>query len=405
MDSKLKSTLSWAITHVPYYREIAKALDPNFLSSFPIVSKDIYLSQTNDFLSDSIDTSTLKIFATSGTTGMPLKIAKTSADYYTQLKNLWMARSTMYGIKPYCKYINIAILNNHSEISYLSANGKCLNINSSMITTEWLMGIKEEIIEFQPEYILSYTSGLMKLLSLYEALSLKLPPSIKIIELIGEPLLRLQRRTIENFTAAKIIQNYSATEALGIALSCPYGNLHCINENAIIEVFDGNRKCEYDEEGEFAITSLHSKAMPFIRYKIGDIGKITKGNSCPCECQGDIVQITKGRTSDFIELNNGKSLHSITIFSIIEDTSFLLKNCIFSFKIVQLTSQTIEIYLCFKEGYERFFNIFQEVFRKKISLIIDDEINWVFRTYSYIDLKNDGKEKLFVRKSEKNNFR
>jgi len=401
MKNELTDMLSWAITHVPYYINTAniEELDPCDISSFPIVNKELYLRNPNEFLSNDIDENHLQISATSGTTGMPLKVVKTSSDYYTQLKNLWMSRSGMHGIKPLCTYINIGIFNNRPEISYFSNNGKCLNINASMVTTEWFMKAKESIEKFQPEYVLSYTSGLLKFLSLYEACSMKLPPTIKVIELIGEPILEFQRKIIEGFSKALIIQNYSATELLGIAISCQYGYMHCIYENALLEIFDGNRKCGYDEEGEIVITSLHSKAMPFIRYKIGDYGKIIKQSVCPCHNQGDIIQITKGRTVDFLELYNGKSLHSIILFSVIEDTSFLLKNCLYSFKIVQQSKRMVEINLCFKKGYEKYFKPFQTVFQKKIKAIIDDEnVEWIFRTYLYLDERDEGKIKLFARK-------
>mgnify|MGYP001005596188 CR=1 FL=1 len=401
MKKELTDMLSWAITHVPYYINIActENLDPCNISSFPIVNKDLYLRNPNEFVSNDIDTNHLQTSATSGTTGMPLKVVKTRSDYYTQLKNLWMKRSSMHGVKPLCTYINIGIFNNSPEISHLSENGKCMNINASMVTEEWFAKAKENIENMQPEYVLSYTSGLLKFLSLYEASSTRLPPSIKVIELIGEPMLDFQRKIIESFTQALIIQNYSATELLGIAISCQYGHMHCIDENALLEIFDGDRKCGYDEEGEIIITSVYSKAMPFIRYKIGDFGKIIKQSVCPCQNQGDIIQITKGRTVDFLELYNGKSLHSIILFSAIEDTSFLLRNCIYSFKVVQQSNRMIEINLCFKKGYEKYFKPFQMVFQKKIKAIIDDKnIEWVFRTYSYLDERNEGKIKLFARK-------
>jgi phenylacetate-CoA ligase len=48
-----------------------------------------------------------------------------------------------------------------------------------------------------------------------------------------------------------------------------------------VEVLDARGRGVVEEEGDLILTSLHNYAMPFIRYRIGDRGRLAAGG-CPC---------------------------------------------------------------------------------------------------------------------------
>ncbi len=81
-------------------------------------------------------------------------------------------------------------------------------------------------------------------------------------------------------------------------------NWHISSENVIVESvsIDGNPP-------EFVLTSLTNFQMPFIRYRIGDLGELSSEN-CRCGVNLPILKFNAGKTTDTIILKNGKKLTS-----------------------------------------------------------------------------------------------
>ncbi|WP_042199114.1 phenylacetate--CoA ligase family protein [Paenibacillus camerounensis] len=401
MDNNYHKSLAWACMHVPFYRHYFqdRGISPDQLQlqNFPVVDKALYLNEPEQFLSESVSEAQLKYSLTSGTTMMPLKVVKTQQDYYTQMKNIWSYRSAEYGLRTDTKCLNLFFFNERQEISYLSDRGTTFNINTSLMDLEWFEEQADEIENFSPTYVIAYTGGFMRLLAFYEKHSRVFPETIRYIEFIGEPLLQYQREIITLFTAAHLTENYSSTEVMGIALSCRQGHLHCISRNAVVEIMNRGRTCQYGEEGDVVLTSLFSKAMPFIRYQIGDIGLLRKGNECSCGNPNDIIELTKGRAADFIELYSGERIHSVILCNVIENISCSLNNCIFKFQFRQLSSSHIDIGLSFRTGLELMFVPFKMLFLKRIKSVIYAEIIWEFHMESVLELNEHKKSMHFLR--------
>ncbi|MEK5034053.1 hypothetical protein MKY96_21560 [Paenibacillus sp. FSL R7-0302] len=399
MDNNYHKSLAWACMHVPFYRHYfqERGITPDQLQDFPVVDKALYLNEPEQFLSDSVSEAQLKYSLTSGTTMMPLKVVKAQQDYYTQMKNIWSCRSAEYGLRTDTKCLNLFFFNERQEISYLSDRGTTFNINTSLMDLEWFEKQADEIENFSPLYVIAYSGGFMRFLAFYEKYSRTFPETIRYIEFIGEPLLQYQREIITLFTGAHLIENYSSTEVMGIALSCRQGHLHCISKNAVVEIMNRGRTCQYGEEGDVVLTSLFSKAMPFIRYQIGDIGLLRKGNECNCGNPNDIIELTKGRAADFIELHSGERIHSVILCNVIENISCSLNNCIFKFQFRQLSSSHIDIWLSFRTGLELMFVPFKMFFLKRIKSVIYAEIIWEFHMESLLELNEHKKSVHFLR--------
>ena len=99
------------------------------------------------------------------------------------------------------------------------------------------------------------------------------------------------------------------------------------------------------EEGELILTSLHDYAMPFIRYAPGDM-VIKSGEKCKCGRNLPLLKKIIGRTSDLIELPNGRILNGLSIpFEMWDDR-------ITKFQIIQCASDSIEINLITKSTWQ-----------------------------------------------------
>lgn len=118
------------------------------------------------------------------------------------------------------------------------------------------------------------------------------------------------RQRIEHAFQAPLLQTYGASEFDLLAWECPVGRgLHLCEDGAIIELLrpDGTPAAP-GEQGEVVVTNLHAFAMPFIRYRLGDLATAT-GERCPCGLPFAVVHQIEGRVVDYLHLPDGTALH------------------------------------------------------------------------------------------------
>jgi phenylacetate-CoA ligase len=90
------------------------------------------------------------------------------------------------------------------------------------------------------------------------------------------------------------------------------GNLHTCDDSVIVEILKDGRPAGVGERGEVVITVLHSFAMPFIRYKLGDI--VTKGEEkCACGKPYSTLRNVQGRMIDYFPLPGRRVIHPYDI--------------------------------------------------------------------------------------------
>jgi len=122
----------------------------------------------------------------------------------------------------------------------------------------------------------------------------------------GESLAPDVRELLVSTFAAPVADIYACNEAGDVAWQCLEGAGYHINaDNVIVEVLRDDEPVGEGEIGEIAITNLNRYAMPIIRYKNGDLAKLT-GESCPCGCRLPMIAEIAGRTGEDIFLPGGK---------------------------------------------------------------------------------------------------
>jgi len=84
-----------------------------------------------------------------------------------------------------------------------------------------------------------------------------------------------------------------------------------INEYGIYLETLCNSKPTYDQLGDIVATDLHNMAMPFIRYKIDDIGIISL-RKCACGSRLRILEDVLGRHGDVFKKRDGTSIPGIS---------------------------------------------------------------------------------------------
>ena len=89
-------------------------------------------------------------------------------------------------------------------------------------------------------------------------------------------------------------------------------------DNVFLEVLrpDGEAAGPGDS-GEIVLTDLNNKAMPLIRYRVGDMGIL--GSDCACGRRGPVLEKIWGRTYDFVHGLDGRHFHGEYFMYLFED--------------------------------------------------------------------------------------
>jgi phenylacetate-CoA ligase len=129
----------------------------------------------------------------------------------------------------------------------------------------------------------------------------KCPFHPKIVFTTGELLNPDDRELINQAFCVKLRDIYGVVEMGDVAWECPALNGYHLNiDSFYAEVFVGDRLAEPGEAGQLVMTNLHSHAMPFIRYEVGDIVTAPQYETCSCGCTFPRLGVLQGRADDWL---------------------------------------------------------------------------------------------------------
>ena len=129
---------------------------------------------------------------------------------------------------------------------------------------------------------------------------------------------------------------------MAIAYECEaHLGLHSCAEHCLLEIVDSyGRPVEGDETGEVVITDLDNVAMPFIRYKNGDLARWASGK-CPCGRELPLVKEVIGRVSDMIYGAAGQKVHGEFFTHLLEQLEWPAKFKVAQYQVVQAADRSI----------------------------------------------------------------
>ena len=200
---------------------------------------------------------------------------------------------------------------------------------------------------FKPKCLFGYPSSIALLCQLARRAGLDLAElPVKVIFCTAEVLYDHQRRIIsETFGGIPVVNGYGSREGGFIAHECPEGRMHITSENVIVEIIKDNRPAKPREDGEIVITHLDNYAMPFIRYRTGDIGQ-PSNETCPCGRGLEVMKVVKGRSTDFIIAPDGRWVHGSAFGYVLRDIPGVLQ-----YQIIQEDVDSIRILIVINDDF------------------------------------------------------
>jgi phenylacetate-CoA ligase len=119
----------------------------------------------------------------------------------------------------------------------------------------------------------------------------------------GEVLTPQVRSFIEEVLSTSVYETYATVEFSTIAKECSHHNWHIHSTRCLVEFV----------EGKILVTGLINRALPLLRYEIGDKGAPKEGD-CPCGRGYPMMQVLEGRLDDFFILPNGREIPALRVF-------------------------------------------------------------------------------------------
>jgi phenylacetate-CoA ligase len=131
---------------------------------------------------------------------------------------------------------------------------------------------------------------------------------LKIGVLGAEPWTEEMRKQIESKLGIDALDIYGLTEIIGpgVSMECAEGKesnlgLHVWEDHFYPEIIDpySGEVLEEDAEGELVITTLTKEAMPLLRYRTGDLSRLSRQ---PCKCGRTMIRMArvKARLDDML---------------------------------------------------------------------------------------------------------
>jgi len=393
---KLKAILDTAHNVVPHYKNASYNKDIyeiEDIQQLPFISKADLRERSADFLSR--DKYLWKIVKTTGgSTGQPVTVWKSPGAVTRELAATWRSyqwagidigdRQGRFWGMPFVKKDRtraglIDIVSNRRRVSAFSFSEQDLHRYQAIMR------------RFKPKYFYGYVSMIAEFANFLKRSGQRADYDLKAIITTSEVLTPYHRNLIESVFSTKVYNEYGCGEVGTIAFECEYGSMHVMAENVLVEVYDGERKCDFGEEGEIVVTELNNYAMPLIRYRLGDHAVISP-RPCACRRTLPVLENIYGRAYDTIRNREGRLFHGeyfMYIFEDIQKRGLGVK----SFQVRQKDFNDFHIKIVPEEGYGKHtVNLIMEKVRTDFGIDTKIEIELV----SQIPREKSGKMRLII---------
>jgi phenylacetate-CoA ligase len=192
---------------------------------------------------------------------------------------------------------------------------------------------------FEPRCVYGYASSLA-LLAAHAKERRRKPrlPKLKVVCTTGEPLLAHQRALIGEVFSAAVANEFGSRDIGFSGHETPQGQVLLMSESIILEVLDGaGDPVALGEMGEAVMTGLCSQAQPFIRYRTGDMVRMSEEPDRSGRGLHVIAEVV-GRRTDFLVRPDGTIMHALAGIYVVRATEGVAE-----FKLIQHDRHDVEV--------------------------------------------------------------
>jgi phenylacetate-CoA ligase len=390
---KLKGILEHAYAKVPFYRDKFRRVGivpddirhPSDLLHLPPTTKDEIMENFPDGItSDGENRSTWQYVATAGTTRQVMAIHdahKRNVNWAAGLRDAKLAGNYNLGERwmqiPPHMCTNICGMNDQGPVeSILSKKLFSLLLSKDFgnlrkylyqqmysrrekfyrrltlpsfssegtnISEEDLDNYLNQIRQYRPKVLIALPTYLYTFAK-YIMIKHLQPPPVKVVKPIGGSTTAEMVHVIKEGFHCDFFDSYGCSEMGWIACECPqHDGMHLFMDLYYLEICRDNKPVESGEVGRILVTDLSNRAMPFIRYDIGDVGKWREG-SHDCGRNAPRLEVM-GRIQDTLSNSRGRLFSSDDICNF-----FYQYSAVDNFQLIQKDLLKFDLLLVPKNG-------------------------------------------------------
>jgi phenylacetate-CoA ligase len=323
--SAVQKQLHFAYEHVPYYRRRWRELgihpsdirQPGDLQQLPVLTKAEIRRHGAELCAEGRDRQRWRIKRTSGSTGVPLTI------WIDEEAVQWKTACTLRSDQWSGWRLGERVAKVWGNPEYRQQGWRGWLRNSLLERAYYLdtLGMdRQRMREFirqlhrkPPGLLFGHAHSLYLLADMMrrEGWNGVRPNGIIATAMI---LHRWQRRVIEEVFGVAVTDRYGCEEVSLIACECEeHQGLHLNADSVYTEVVD-LRPTGQDGEaaGRLLVTDLCNRAMPLIRYQIGDV-VVPSSRRCPCGRGLPLIERVEGREADYVVTPQGQLISGISL--------------------------------------------------------------------------------------------
>jgi phenylacetate-CoA ligase len=355
---RLRTLLVDAGRHVPYYRDLFRALrfDPAAITSLadlqrlPFLTKPLIRTHTEALKHPQAQG--LARFNTGGSSGEPLIFFIGNERVSHDVAAKWRA-TRWWGVD--IGDPEVVVWGSPIE---LGAQDRVRRWRDKLLRTELMPAFEmndakldafiARLRRLRPKMLFGYPSALSHIASHAERRGQRMADlGIRVAFVTSERLYDEQRETISSVFGCPVANGYGGRDAGFIAHECPQGGMHLTAEDIVVEIVDGSGKVlPPGEAGEIVVTHLATKDFPFIRYRTGDVA-VLDGLACACGRGLPMLKEIQGRSTDFVVAADGTVMHGLALIYILRDLPGVQ-----GFKVVQHSLQRTEVQLVVNDSFD-----------------------------------------------------
>jgi len=306
----------WIRFQIPAYYGRAKLTD---IFDLPIISRKEFRQAPDQFRSVDYDPHWSWIKKTSGSSGPPLAINYSCCFHHETTLLAVPKISYRLGLTPGTdnQIYTLTIRDKPTEgpivrFDTTGYGGLSIRVGVNTMSPESIHRVLMSSTKGRP-FCISSNPSVLTIIS--EIISPKLARStgVKLIVNGGAALPEKTRSQLELMFQAKVCSAYGLSEVGIVASECKFGRMHFNTCDCYPEVLSEDAQSpEAADKGEIVVTSTSNKLMPFLRYRTGDLGRLSL-EPCPCGEPSPILDELSGRITPVFRLPSG-TLFSPTQF-------------------------------------------------------------------------------------------
>ncbi len=156
----------------------------------------------------------------------------------------------------------------------------------------------EAVKKFRPRVLWGFTSAVAGFAEFVKRTAADISPfRPELVVGWAAPLYEHEEKLMREVFGCHVSSIYGAREVGHIAGRCAHGSFHINQENLLVEHNNGNGNPEWGSLGEILVTTLDLSPMPFIRYRMGDVGEVGAAR-CACGRNLQVISNLLGRTGE-----------------------------------------------------------------------------------------------------------